>query len=173
MCVCARACAYVIISSVWAFFWSAGVLIESDGLSVEAQCRSHYSCNCQVRRFHTGTVLFNWKWTFPFFKRQPLGRDVSHPLSFHSVFVKLQDCLLPAVNSSLMKPKTCFYGLFVYVCPCLLSVYLSALLCPSVRLFFFPFYTQKRQEDLLLRYSTWNSIWAFRVLFAHLHMKSF
>ncbi len=47
---------------------SAGVLIESDGLSAEAHCCSHHSCFCQVRRFHTATVLFNLKRTFAFLK---------------------------------------------------------------------------------------------------------
>lgn len=113
VCKCVRAC--VIISSVWAFVWSAEVLIESDGLSVEAQCRTRHSCNCQVRRFHTATVLFNWKLTFPFFKRQPLAQDVSHPLSFHSV---CQTQELSATHSELilMKHKRIFLCVSLSFC---------------------------------------------------------
>ncbi|PWA15621.1 hypothetical protein CCH79_00016641 [Gambusia affinis] len=47
---------------------------------------------------------------------QPLTQDVSLPLSFLSVFVKLQDCLLTRVNSFLMKHKTCLS----FVCLCVM-----------------------------------------------------
>lgn len=112
-------CACVIISLVWALFWSTGVLIESSGLSVEVQCCLHHSCNCHVRSLHTATVLFNWKLTFSFLKDSLL--PTMSPTHCHlTVLVKSGDVLLLTVKSTLMKHKkrvfVCLFPAFLYVC---------------------------------------------------------
>lgn len=112
-------CACVIISLVWAFFWSTGVLIESSGLSVAVQCCLHHSCNCHVGSLHTATVLFNWELTFSFLKDSLL--PTMSPTHCHlTVLVKSGNVLLLTVKSTLMKHKknvfVCLFPAFLYIC---------------------------------------------------------
>lgn len=112
-------CACVIISLVWEFFWSTGVLIESSGLSVDVQCCLHHSCNCHVRSLHTATVLFNWKLTFFHF-----SKTASCPRCLPPIVISL--CLLQAamfcysqwsqlwwnINNLFL----CLFPAFLYIC---------------------------------------------------------
>lgn len=115
-CLCGNFLSLSILLECWSFNRIQRVISGGAAPFAPLMYMSHQTLARRQCSFQLEMDFFHF---FFFFIRKLLTQDASHLLSLRSVFVKRGDCLLPTLNSALMK-----YRRILHVCPCLLSVFL-------------------------------------------------